>query len=453
MARLGYQRELTSWAFVPLLLGALQSGTIAIFLKKTFAGAEGVSPSQLDFAVSLVAASKSIGFLISVVWVSFSRGRQKIQLMVYLQLTTAFFVALIALAPRTSTGLWTVVGLCIVAWTLWSGVTTLRASVWRANFRASYRPRITGRLATIEALVIAATGTAIGWCLDFDPMTYRYIFPTLAAMGIVGALLFRRIPFRRESQHLHEEREADSSLNGRRLLGPMMIARVLKEDPWYRGYMICMFTMGFGNLMLHPVLAIALTDIFDVGYQQGIAIATVIPLLCMTLAIPFWSRRLERMHVIRYRAFHVWSFAIVSTLVVLGVWLHDIRWLYASAVMTGIGWGGGVLAWNLGHQHFSPPDRDAEYMSVHITLTGIRGVIGPLLGVQLYIALSKFGWGERALLICFGSCLVMNIIGASGFVILARMLKQHEAKLGSSAHSTQKSTRMKVDEPALSSVK
>lgn len=453
MARLSYQRELLSWAFVPLLLGALQSGTIAIFLKKTFDGAPGVTSSQLDFAVSIVAASRSIGFLISVVWANFSRGRRKIQLMVWLQLTTAFFVALIALAPRTSAGLWTVVGLSIVAWTVWSGVTTLRARVWRANFRASYRPRVTGRLATVQAILIAVTGIGIGWCLDFDPMTYRYIFPCLAVMGVIGALLFRRIPFRRESQHLQDERaaDADADSNGRKLLGPMVIARVLKEDPWYRGYMLCMFTMGFGNLMLHPVLAIALTDIFDVGYQQGIAIATVIPLLCMTVAIPFWSRRLERMHVIRYRAFHVWSFAIVSTLVVLGVWLHDIRWLYAGAVMTGVGWGGGVLAWNLGHQHFSPPERDAEYMSVHITLTGIRGVIGPLLGVQIYTALSAFGLGERALLICFGICLVMNIIGATGFVLLAKMLTKHEAKLVASDVHPQQTTRpTSQKKPALS---
>ena len=50
MARLGYQRELFSWSFISLLLGALQAGTIAIFLKKTFADVEGISPAQLDFA-------------------------------------------------------------------------------------------------------------------------------------------------------------------------------------------------------------------------------------------------------------------------------------------------------------------------------------------------------------------------------------------------------------------
>jgi hypothetical protein len=423
MARLSYKRELFSWSLLPLMLSGLHGGTIAIFLKKTFDGVAGVSNDQLAFAVGIVAASKAIGHLTSFVWASVSRGKRKIQFMFVLQLLTAGIVALIALAPRTATGLWTVTGLCIVAWSIWSGVVTLRAGVWRANYRVGYRTRVAGRISTIDALIVAAAGVVIGYSLDTDPMTYRIMFPLLAIVGVFGAIFYRRIPFRRESQHLANER-ANHSTQGPSL-SPMVIARVLKRDRWYRGYMACMFTMGFGNLMLHPILAIALTDQFDVGYQTGIAIMTVIPLVCMTFAIPFWSRRLERMHVIEFRAVHVWCFVAVSLLVLLGVGLHQIAFLYLAAVVTGFGWGGGVLAWNLGHQHFAPPHRDAEYMGIHITLTGIRGVIGPLLGVQLYILLSKFGYETGALLICFSICLAMNIMGAIGFVLLARKLAKH----------------------------
>ena len=442
MARLGYQRELISWTFIPLMLGALQAGTISIFLKKAFTDVPGISPWQLDLAVSIIAASKSIGFLYSFAWVGISKGKRKVQLMVWLQIATAFFVALIAFAPRTSVGMWSVVGLCIVAWLIWSGVTTLHSRVWRANFRSGDRPRITGRLATIQSLIIAGCGLVIGWCLDWNPMSYRVMFPTLAMMGVIGALFFRRIPFRREAAHLNEERAAKAEAVTKRFGDPMLIARVLREDKWYRGYLICMFLMGFGNLMLHPILAIALTDMFDVGYQEGILIATVIPLVVMTFAIPVWSRRLERMHVIEYRSVHAWSFAVVSVLVLLGVGLHQIGWLYVAAVVVGVGWGGGVLAWNLGHQHFSPPDRDAEYMSTHITLTGIRGVIGPIAGVQVYTWLTAHGWQLGALMFCFGICLVLNLAGACGFVLLNGRLKRHRANKALKS-KTEDSTKQK----------
>lgn len=424
MSRPSYRRELVAWGFMPLMLSALQGGTIAVFLKLTFADVPGISPSQLNFAVSIVAAAKAVGHLSSFLWASVSRGKPKIQFLVTLQLTTAFIVAAFAFAPRSLFGLWMVTGLAIVAWTVWSAVSTLRTGVWRANYRLSYRPSVVGKFVTVHSLVVAAAGVVIGWSLDVNPMTYRFVFPALAILGIVGIFFYSRIPFRRERQHLETERSSDAQR--RPSLSPMVIARVLKSDRWYRGYMACMFFMGFGNLMLHPILAIALTDEFNVGYQTGIAIATVIPLVCMTIAIPFWSRRLQLAHVIHYRAVHAWSFAVVSTLVLLGIAAHNIAFLYLAAIATGVGWGGGALAWSLGHQHFAPRDRDAEYMGVHITLTGIRGVIGPILGVQLYTWLSASGMQTQALLICFGICLMMNSLGACGFVLLSRFWSKSE---------------------------
>jgi len=426
MARLSYQREILSWWFVPLMLSGLQGGTIAVFLKKTYAGLEGISTEQLDLAVSIVAASKAIGHIVSYAWASVSRGQRKIQFIFWLQLFTAVVVAAFALVPRSSGGLWMIVGLCVMAWTLWCGVITLRTGVWSANYAKAHRPRIAGRIMTIDALLVALAGVLIGFGLDINPMSYRIIFPLLAMFGVVGAILYRRIPFRRESQHIARERKANAKHGSS--LSPMVVARVLRGDSWYRGYMACMFTMGFGNLMLHPILAIALTDQFDVGYQTGILITTVIPLVCLTLTISSWGRRLERMHVIEFRALHAWSFVVVSTLVLIGVAFHQIAFLYLAAVATGVGWGGGALAWNLGHQHFAPPNRDAEYMGVHITLTGIRGVIGPIVGVQLYTVLSRYGWQQHALLLCFAVCLLMNILGASGFVWLAAARRREKRR-------------------------
>lgn len=419
MSRLSYQRELMSWTLLPLMLSGMQAGTIAIFLKKTYAGLPGVSEGQLNFAVSVLAASKAIGFLASFLWATLSRRKQKVRFMVVLQLITAAMVAMISLAPLNVVGMWMVTGLCIAAWTIWSGVMTLRTGVWRANYPDEYRPRIAGRLSSIDGLVGALAGFAIGLSLDQNPMSFRPLFVAMGCVGIAGALLYSRMPFRRERQHLASETEADSKQ--RPSLSPMVIARVLRDDPWYRGYMACMFAMGFGNLMLHPILTIALADEFHVSYGSGILISTVLPLVFMILAIPFWSRRLERMHVIRFRKVHVWSFVCVSTFVLLGVLLHQIALLYLASICLGIGFGGGILAWNLGHQHFAPPHRDTEYMGVHITLTGIRGMVGPILGVQLYSVLKGSVDQTQAFAICFAICLATNLVGAAGFALLARL--------------------------------
>ena len=417
MSRISYRREMLSWGFVPLMLSCLQGGTVAVFIKKTFADVDGITSGQLDLAVGLVAASKAIGHMTSFWWARTSRGHRKVQFLFCLQVATGFVVAAFAFAPRSATGLWMVTLLCIVAWTLWSGVTTLRGVVWRANYNGEIRPRVAGHIMTVDALLVAVAGITIGYCLDLNPMTYQVLFPAFAVCGLFGAFLYRRIPFRREASFLRKEKESTKQFKRQSLATSLSI---LREDHWYRGYMACMFVMGFGNLMLHPILAIALTDQFNVGYQEGIAITTVIPMTFLTLSIPFWRRRLQRMHVIEFRAMHVWTFVAATSCVLVGVAMHQIAFLYFASVIVGVGWGGGALAWNLGHQHFSPPERDAEYMGVHVTLTGIRGVIGPILGVQIYMLLSRFGMQTSALLICFAICLFMNFAGSVGFVLLAK---------------------------------
>jgi hypothetical protein len=52
-------------------------------------------------------------------------------------------------------------------------------------------------------------------------------------------------------------------------------------------------------------------------------------------------------------------------------------------------------------------------MGVHVTLTGVRGLLAPVGAILLY---DRFGSGKWV----FAVCLALNIIGAIGFVALAR---------------------------------
>jgi hypothetical protein len=304
---------------------------------------------------------------------------------------------------------------------LWSGVVTLRSGVWRANYDSSYRARLAGKLSTVNALIIAAVGMLIGFSLDFDANSYRVLFPCLALVGVLGAIAYGRVPFRGQRRHLRDEQA--SSRAAAHLLNPHAFVDVLKRDVLYRDYMVCMFLMGLGNHMLPPLLAIVLAEQFQVGYKTGIALTTVIPLLCMTLVIPHWGRLLERVHVIDFRTMHVWVFACVTLLCMVGIATDRLFFFFLAAIAQGVGWGGGVLAWNLGHQHFAPRAQDAEYMSVHITLVGIRGALGPMLAVQLYGLLAPHGWQVGVFALCF----LANVLGGVGFLVLAKRRRRELA--------------------------
>ena len=69
-------------------------------------------------------------------------------------------------------------------------------------------------------------------------------------------------------------------------------------------------------------------------------------------------------------------------------------WLVVAAILFGISNAGADVAWSLWVTKFAPPERVADYMSVHTFFTGVRGVLAPLAAFFLIasLPLSYAGW-------------------------------------------------------------
>jgi MFS family permease len=94
---------------------------------------------------------------------------------------------------------------------------------------------------------------------------------------------------------------------------------------------------------------------------------------------------------------------------VLAFFLSNSFWgLVTGAVVYGISNAGGDVAWSLWVTKFAPPERVADYMSVHTFLTGVRGVLAPALGFAAAGHLSmELLAGLSAALILAGSALLL----------------------------------------------
>lgn len=428
MLRRNYMLELWAWWFLPIMLAAVEGGAIGNIVKKAFTGVPGVPEGELNFAVAAVVAAPSIASISSFVWAWLSHARVKVRFIVALQVATAVFVGLIGLAPANRGGLWFLVAMVIASRMCWTGVITLRSAIWGANYPRADRARIAGKLSTIFHLVMAPVGILIGLAMDWDESSFHWLFPLSAILGLIGVVIYRRVRLRGQKRLMRAERSTTS--RERPSLNPLSIYRVLADDPLYRRYMACMFVFGLGNLMLTAPLAIVLHEVFHVNYTQGILITTVIPSVLMPMSIPFWSRLIAKCHVIEFRAMHAWSFVTASLLFWLGVMLHQIELVFVASAVTGVANGGGFLAWNLGHHDFAPAHRDSQYMGVHVTLTGIRGIIAPIAGVGLYEWFSALGAAGQSVehataAAQFGGSWVfavtfaLNMVGGLGFVALA----------------------------------
>ncbi|MGC8990883.1 MAG: MFS transporter, partial [Verrucomicrobiia bacterium] len=82
--------------------------------------------------------------------------------------------------------------------------------------------------------------------------------------------------------------------------------------------------------------------------------------------------------------------------------------LIVGAIVFGVSSAGGDVAWGLWVTKLAPPDRVADYMSVHTFLTGVRGVVAPLVAFNLA---GRFSLGSlglfSAMLIVFSSLMLL----------------------------------------------
>ncbi|MBT8484095.1 MAG: MFS transporter [Phycisphaerales bacterium] len=418
-----YRRELAAWFFLPVMMGAIEGGVVGVIAKNAFTGT--VSDGWLNLAVAALSGAPAFANVTSFLWAAWSHGRDKIRFLVGLQIAAVVLVGHIGFAPRSGLGLLMLVVGAIGARMCWSGVVTLRATVWRANFPRTDRASMAGKLATVQAVMLASVGLIIGLAMRRNESSYHLLYPLVAAFGLAGAIIYGRMRMRGHAALLNVERGHRETAAGWRDARAWPLWRIMRDDAGYRWYMACMFIFGIGNLMVTAPLVIMLRDRFGYGYVAGILITSTIPIVMMPLVIPLWSRFLDRSHIVSFRVRHSWAFvATTSALAAAAIWnLPALLWV--GAALKGVAIGGGVLAWNLGHHDFAPAERTSQYMGVHVTLTGLRGLIGPFLGVGLYDLFERAAPGTGGWV--FGVCLTLNLLGAAGFWWLHRHLHDRDA--------------------------
>jgi MFS family permease len=424
LARGHYGREVGAWLLLAGMLGAVEGGVVSVIAKNAFAGA--VSERWLNLAVAVLTGAPAFANVTSFLFSALSQGRHKIRMLVTLQVATASAVALVALAPeRSPMGLVLLIVGALGARIAWAGVVTLRSTVWRANYARKTRANMAGKIVIFQAIMLAGAGFSIGLAMRHDERAYHVLYPIAAVAGLVGATLYSRMRMRGHQAMIAAERRAATGRFS--ALSPRQFWHILSDDGDFRAYLVCMMMLGFGNQMVNAPLVVMLRDTFGYGYLAGILITSTIPILLMPLSIPMWSRMLDRTHIVVFRSLHSWLFILTIALVLIGATAHLPILLWVAAVTKGIAFGGGVLGWNLGTHDFATDANASQYMGLHVTLTGVRGMIAPLSGVVIYEAFDTIQPGAGGWV--FAVSLAIAACGALGFLVMRREMSRRERAL------------------------
>jgi hypothetical protein len=277
------------------------------------------------------------------------------------------------------------------------------------------RARITGRININTSVVLAITGLGIGWLLGRDGPWWRLAIAAGAVLGLAGAAAFSKFRVRREADLLEAERIRVEQ--GARF-GLAGMREVMARDPAFRDYQLAMSMFGAGMLTLTPLMVVCQNDVLSLPALWQVLVTTAIPVLVVPFAVQPWAAYLDSHRVLAFRAVHGKVAVAASALLMAAVLFREPWLLLPGALLMGVSTAAGSLGWSLGHNDFAPRGEETRYMALHVTLTGVRGLVTPPLAIGLYHVLDAWraGLGPLALLLPFS----LIVAGARRFTLMHR---------------------------------
>jgi MFS family permease len=432
MTRHSYRQDMVNSGLVTIGSTLMEAGFVGVLAKKAF----GVS----DMVLAVIAAAPMFANLTSLMWAKLSRGRPKVAFICGLQVGALLCVGAVGLLPTRAPYDWALVALVVISRFLMAAILTVRSTVWRSNYPRHARGHITSRLALVGTITTIGTTLVGGWLLDAIPLSFHVFYPLAMLIGSVGVVAYSRIRLRGEKELLAFERrenvqpqrhgEGDGIYEYDPDTPDVGFWSVLRNDPMFRGYQTWQFIMGASNMMHIPIfiaLVARMTDGQPNDYLISTALTLAIPMALSMISLPIWAKLLDNTHVIRFRVRHGFFWTSSLLLTWLGAEYESLTLLACSRVLIGISMGGGMLAWQLGHNDFASRRMAAIYMGVHVMLAGVRGAFAPFLGIVLYNGWQRYAIGGMELAAfggvgnwTFALCAVGAGVATVGFMVLER---------------------------------
>ncbi len=278
-----------------------------------------------------------------------------------------------------------------------SSAVPLMTQVYQENYPDERRGKLFSRTVMVRIAAAALFSEAAGRLLSHDMGLYRWLLVGFSLAFFAAANRLSRCP----STALTMEGGAH----------PFRAARFAREDRLFRHTLICWMLMGFANLMMLPMRVEYLaSDQYHLRLdpRQIALFVGVIPNLARLAMSQVWGWLFDRMNFFLLRVVLNLGFAAG----ILTFFLSETTTgLVLGAIVFGVAGAGGDVAWGLWVTKLAPPERVADYMSVHTFLTGVRGVVAPLLAFHLAgrFSLGLLGGFSAALIVAASAMLLPEV--------------------------------------------
>lgn len=286
-------------------------------------------------------------------------------------------------------------------------------NMYRVNYPPTHRSAAVGWTKAVSA-VSALAVTVLGyWWFCYQPQWYWLLYWLVSFTLLASTVGYAGIPVPR--RNIFEKDDATPPhrafwegvrifLSDRRFLlyqlgfslagfanhmAMVFVAEVLRNDVIGRRPLSEVLPSFWDNLLIQQG---GLDRATAVTVIVGLVFA-VLPTFLMMASAAFWGRFLDRINPMLARALFNTFQCIAYALHAYGGLTLQLWPMVLGATLHAIGNGGSTINWLTGSLYFASEDRVSLYNAVHVGLTGLRGMIAPVVGWYL---LSQQGVGLGA---------------------------------------------------------
>ncbi len=257
----------------------------------------------------------------------------------------------------------------------------------KQNYQHSNFGKLYSYATSSNKIIMLVITFAYGYLLDDDNFAFTYILPIIGVLAILSVFVLSFIPYPQNDEVLKRKGILESVTTSLKEM-----KNILSKNIPYRHFELGFMLYGFSFMISVTVITIYFYDSLNLNYSSVAFYRNAYNILAIVL-LPYFGKLLGNIDPRKFAAMAYASIALYIFFVLLTTYLpynfklYDITIYYTLIlyiIFHGIFAATMVLLWNIGSAYFCKPNEAGTYQSLHLSLTGLRAIAAPLLGVLFY---------------------------------------------------------------------
>jgi hypothetical protein len=256
--------------------------------------------------------------------------------------------------------------------------------------KSVYRHEVFGELfslaTSVNKIVRIVVVIGFGLVLDLNNFAFTWMYPIMGVVGIASFYALSFIEFEDPEQKLKLSawKSITSSID--------RMVRILKTDKSYLHFQAGFMFYGLAWMLTAAMIPIYFDEVFELNNKSYSFYKIIYDAIAIVL-LPFFGILISKIDPRRFASITFAAMALhILFLAITQYWdAHIVVFgytFYASLLISyffyGIFSATMALLWFIGSAYFCKKEEVGDYQSVHLTLTGFRGLFGFIAGIALY---------------------------------------------------------------------